>query len=118
MKINARVELSDEEINNIIVGFAEDGSNRYWNCLEQYHPADNRIKILDVIKLEDKNNSIANSTYIIEETVIKRGINKILNDPKLEIRSDIKNNIMTDNMDAECYDCIIQVGLFGEIKYC
>ena len=60
--------------------------------------------------------------YTIDADVIARGINRIL-DGTVGIRSDLLDQVKSTrsydecDVDADAADCIVQVGLFGEIRY-
>ena len=61
---------------------------------------------------------------VIDKAVIEKGFEKIINDDNLKISSDIRRKVAlamiepeNADLDANDVDCIVQVGLFGELVY-
>jgi hypothetical protein len=60
----------------------------------------------------DKNHSV----YEINTDIIRLGIKRLL-DGEAVVASWIVDQIWGDNLDVDGYNCIVQAGLFNEVKY-
>jgi uncharacterized protein YtpQ (UPF0354 family) len=113
-KILIALEVSDEVITDIIDG-AEGGGINYW-ASRSINDSDNRT--LTITDRED------NKTVTITYDQIVNAISDLVN-RRVSISTHITDAITSDlasedygcHMDAECYDVIIQVALFGDVVY-
>lgn len=117
IEFTAKIELSDEDINDLMVCALEGGIN-YW-CRSataklvpdgvEYDYLSDLISKGGVIELHN------------DETDEKHDLNlsKFLNGVKwiCEKRGFNSGEQLMDNHDAEVADCIVQYGLFGEIVF-
>ena len=105
---------------------ALEGAIGYWAYSETYHWQNNGVADLDnfssiVIDAEEEE---AFERVAINQAVIAKGINLILNDENFEINDGLKSAILEANrkndaglIDGNCADCIVQAGLFGSIVF-
>jgi alanine-alpha-ketoisovalerate/valine-pyruvate aminotransferase len=93
---------------DILITACEGGINN-WASVIAYHPSQCYAKIVD---MEIK----TGETLKITEDVIRKGLNLIRTD-KVQIAEDIVRDIRCDDIDSTAADCIVQVGLFGELRY-
>jgi hypothetical protein len=113
-KILIALEVSDEAIIDIIDG-AEEGGIGYWATRSVHDKANRTLAITD---------SQDNKTITITYDQIVNAISDLVN-RKVSISTHITDAITSDlasedygcHMDAECYDVIIQVALFGDVVY-
>jgi hypothetical protein len=113
-KILIALEVSDEAIIDIIDG-AEEGGIGYWATRSIHDKANRTLTITDG---ED------NKTITITYDQIVNAISDLVN-RRVSISPHITDAITSDlasedygcHMDAECYDVIIQVALFGDVVY-
>lgn len=114
MKITG-VELEEVDILNILTNTLESNAIGYW---AQYQEWD-RNHSLDVTRMSIKELNDEETDYTISwevgKDVIIKGVELIVtgqvNAPN------IRNMILDDDIDSDGDDCIVQAGLFGEIKY-
>jgi predicted DNA-binding protein with PD1-like motif len=108
------LEVSDEAIIDIIDG-AEEGGIGYWAVRSVHDKANKTLTITD-----GEDNKAVTITYDQIVTAISDLVNR-----KVSISTHITDAITSDlasedygcHMDAECYDVIIQVALFGDVVY-
>lgn len=104
---------------------AMEGGIGYWSVANSYHYR-NRVTDTDDLDgfyadIEDFEDD--DKPYKITPDVIVRGLNLIVTGP-VTLRSDLMGHILLGNktndggeIDADCADCIVQAGLFGEVVY-
>jgi hypothetical protein len=106
---------------------ALEGGIDYWACASEYHwqkdgqaDFDNFYAIVSDCEGED---AIPDNSRIDREVIVK-GINKIVNDNTVKINSDLRQLIReanrdndASNIDADGADCIVQIGLLGELVF-
>jgi hypothetical protein len=107
---------------------AMEGGIGYWAYAEEYHYSNNGTEDLEgfyalVSDCEGDETFPDNST--INQKVIVTGVNKIINDKDVKISETIRKRIAKASMlndagiiDADDADCIVQVGLMGELVFC
>lgn len=93
---------------DILIAACEGGIG-YWSTATAYHPSKCEAEIVDEM-------TETHETHIITEDVIRKGRDLILAG-KVQIADDIVQDIKRDDIDSTAADCIVQVGLFGEIRY-
>lgn len=110
---------------------AMEGGIGYWAYASKYHwRKDNEegLSIDDVdgfyANIQDAECEDAFEPTTINQAVIVKGINKIFKDDELQINQNIRADVINASLkndagylDAESADCIVQVGLFGEIVF-
>lgn len=108
-----------KEFLNDVFTIALEGGIGYWSYAEEYH--NNSDDYFAVIVDAEGDDAFEKST-INQDTIVK-GINKIINlevkinpDMRLDIIAASKENDAS-NIDANIADCIVQVGLLGEIVF-
>ena len=113
-------------LHDIFVTACEGGSN-YWANIREYHwSIDRKGEEADLDKyyaiFEDVEGD--GTKWRVDITVVSRGINKIVNGDHKGLHDSFAGQIMSDNavnecriMDAMLADCIVQMGLFGEVVY-
>ena len=118
MKILA-VELSDEECANILTTAIESGHDGIGYWLDQEEECQITRDLNGNIfwahlyaEMEDDKKH----PYTVTFLTIRDGMSRALA-PGCQIRPDIIKNVLDDNCDAEGADCIVQLGLFGEIVF-
>lgn len=106
---------------------ALEGGIDYWACASEYHWGKSDNYDLDgfyamVSDAEEDDTFPDNSRIDID--VIAKGVNKIVNDDTVKINSEIRKTIKVANItndagliDANAADCIVQVGLLGELVF-
>jgi predicted DNA-binding protein with PD1-like motif len=113
-KILIALDVSDEFITDIIDG-AETGGIGYWASHSIHDPTNRTLTITD---RED------NKTVTISYDQIVNAVSDLVN-RRVSISTHITDAITSDlasedygcHMDADCYDVIIQVALFGDVVY-
>ncbi len=120
MKITG-IELEEKDILYILTDAVETRAIDYWAQIQKFK----RTKsVVDEIKnciyeINIKELNIEETDYVIphkitRETIIKGA--ELIVTGKVDA-SRIRNMILDDDIDSDGTDCIIQAGLFGEIKY-
>lgn len=106
---------------------AIEGGIDYWAAVSKYYWQKDGKADLDgfyavVSDAEDEDAIPEDSRIDIE--VIARGLNKICNDPSVKMAGCVRSIIQeadrendASNIDAEGADCIVQVGLLGELVF-
>ena len=98
----------DTNLHDIFVTAIEGGIN-YWASVVEYDPTEDSdwyASVLDV-------NSETGFVLIINKNVIKHGIKALAQSRHLHHLDDL----VEDNMDATTADVIVQMALFGDIRY-
>jgi hypothetical protein len=118
MKI-LQVELTDEECYDVMTTAVESGyyGIGYWAEVIQELSRDEQLNITEFICSVDENEDGNYTHYTVTPETIRKGVNKIL-EPDFEIRADLVQSLFPEwDIDSESADCIIQAGLFGELKF-
>ena len=113
----AVISITQEEAISYLTDAIETKSIQYWAC--DYGPIKIwRDKELNIVRaeLEAQNKDGEKQTYKLDDKVIERGILKLF-ETGFEVRKDILDSIVKDDIDSDGYDCIIQAALFGELIY-
>ena len=112
------MEYTKKHLVDLLTDIVETGSIHYWarylRVTRNEELDVESAKILDLVELEEGTGE--KKKYEITPDTIMKGIEKILSDG-FQIRSDIKASIVSDDVDSEAGDCIIQAALFGELIY-
>lgn len=105
---------------NIIVAAVEGGIN-YWALTRNYR-WDLDTDVASVEVCEDG----SNAWTVVDQAWVERALEAIRNERReIELRDDILSAILLadrtngrqGDIDAEAADCVIQLGLFGEVVY-
>ena len=120
MKITA-IELEEKDILNILTDTLETNAVGYWAQYQDWKrlPDDDSDMALCVTRISIKEMNDDETDYTIpheidRETIIK-GVERIV---KGEVDAPrIREMILNDDIDSDGADCIVQAGLFNEIKY-
>jgi hypothetical protein len=120
VKITVEVEVSEEFLLDIICTAAEGGIN-YW-AVEARNVKRGGRDGLDYLSFEVRPEE-EKTWHLVNPAIIGQGIQLILSG-KVKISSQIAGWIqqgVTEQdagiIDADCADCIVQAGVFGEIVY-
>jgi hypothetical protein len=129
MNMNAEkelLELRKQFIFDIFITALEGGID-YWAVVEEYHHSKEDKEDLEgfFAKVSDCEGEEAfPDNSIIDKDIIVKGINKIINDKDLKIPEETRKRIKEADrlndaglIDADDADCIVQVGLMGEIVF-
>ena len=122
MKITG-IELEEQDILNILTDTLETNAIGYWaqyqtwERIEEKVIDDPRANCVTKINIKELNND--ETAWEIPHTItydtIVTGVRLIVSG---EVdNSYIRNMILDDDIDSDGCDCIVQAGLFGEIKY-
>lgn len=117
--MTTRTDTRKQFLQDVFVTALEGGIG-YWSEASHYHLSTPEradfYAVVDDTEDEDK-------TYVIDADVIVRGINRILLGV-VRIRSDLFDAVRLGNrdndggeIDADGADCIVQAGLFEEVRY-
>ncbi|AQS42453.1 hypothetical protein LSG23_20285 (plasmid) [Bacillus velezensis] len=120
-KVNVVVEVTDYDVENIIVSSFEGGS-RYWMGLNN-STSDWREKPKNVslsmwaakLLLEGKNIELYELELECEENQLSLDLKKLITGVSLYINN--HNLLDKDQWDADTADCIMQYALFGKLVY-
>ena len=105
---------------------ALEGGIGYWAVAEEYHHSKEDKEDLEgfFAKVSDCEGNTFPDNLRIDKDVIVKGLNKIVNDNDLKISETIRERIKESNrlndaglIDADDADCIVQVGLLGELVF-
>lgn len=101
---------------DLLIGAVEGGTG-YWAQVSEYRPDECTVMLKDIYDTDS-----SNANYKVDDEVIKRGIRLvseggILNNALTEIIRMNDPEALALHADAEVADCIVQVGLFGELVY-
>lgn len=124
MKITA-IELEEKDIFYILTDALESNAIGYW---AQYQEWDRMpdvsiegddslalcVKRMSIKELNDDETDYTIS-HEVDRNVIIKGVERIVKGDVDAPR--IREMILNDDIDADGSDCIVQAGLFGEIKY-
>ena len=105
---------------------ALEGGIDYWAVVTQYHHSEEDKEDLDFYAIVsdccEGDETFPDSR--IDKNIIRKGINEIINNKNLKISETIRARIKEASrfnnaglIDAGDADCIIQVGLFGELVF-
>lgn len=125
IRVAAKVDVSKEDIDDIMVAALEGGIN-YWCCkaevvgeyLGEY--ASEQISRGGMLKLYDREED---DTYLLTLQAFLCGLTRYLSNPResgfVILPGKDENTFAVDvgNIDADAADQIIQYGIFGEIVY-
>jgi hypothetical protein len=106
---------------------ALEGGIDYWACASEYYLGKDREYDLDgfyaLVSDSEEDDTFPDNSRI-DLNVIVKGLNKIINDDTVKINSEIRRTIRQASIandagliDADAADCIIQVGLLGELVF-
>jgi hypothetical protein len=108
------------------IGYWSQASKYRWSQGDEAQTEDLDGFIAVVHPLNDDESGYVKKGLTVNRAVIQRGL-RLIGDraEKCTVRDDIYRNIVAadrsngeqGDMDAECADCIVQAGLFGEIIY-
>lgn len=105
-KVEARPETTEEGIEFLKAVLLE--NPKYWATIRRgQYPTEYRVSSL--------NANDEKVSKIITVGAIWRALSKTLSERL--VREDLLTYMLTDNMDEECYDAILQVAMFGELVY-
>lgn len=120
MKITG-IELEDQDIAYIITDVLETNAIGYWAIYTHWKRIksenENLDKCVEDIFIKELNEEETDFTvpHIVNRETIVKGVELIVtgrvNAPQ------IRDMILDNDIDADGVDCIVQAGLFGEIKY-
>lgn len=121
MKITA-VELEPQDIYNILTDVFETNAIGYWAQYQDWErfpdiegvENSNCINKISIKELNEEESDYTIPHYI-NSMVITLGVERIVRGEADAPR--IREMILNDDIDSDGSDCIVQAGLFGEIKY-
>ena len=119
LMVTIRVPLQESLLSDILCTALEGGIN-YWCSLTEITRDEAHIDYLSAKAWDAEDDSFLGC--ITHETIVK-GINLVLDeDTKVSsaVRSSVEKAVLEDDagyIDVEGADCIVQLGLFGEITY-
>ena len=123
--LTAKTDLRKQFLFDVFVTALEGGIG-YWAVAEEYHWKKDGEEDLDgfFAKVSDCEGDTFPDNSRIDQNVIVKGLNKIVNDKGLKISEKIRARIKAANrlsdagmIDADNADCIVQVGLLGELVF-
>lgn len=116
MIIKIDYNISSEEIWEILSCAFDNDAIDYWaETLDFSRGTDGNIWDWK-IREWDSSDGDKQRKFTINYNTIERGLKRILNS-SFDVDPQIKQWIFEKEMDATCYDCIIQAGLYNEIIY-
>ena len=114
MKIK-EIEISDQECIDIMTNAIDTGALNYW--AEITHCTRNRKGYITLFSIDDDEGK----HHLVSPEVIRRGATRILTDMIVifneERRLEILQNLLSDAIDADGDDAIIQAGIYNDIIY-
>lgn len=121
-----RSDVRKEFFFDIFVTALEGGID-YWACASEYHWGNDGEYDLDgfyaLVSDSEEDDTFPDNSRI-DISIISKGLNKIINDDTVKINSEIRRTIRQASIandagliDADAADCIIQVGLLGELVF-
>lgn len=120
MKITG-IELEDQDIAYILTDALETNAIGYWAVYSDWKriksddkDLDNCVEDILIKELNEEETDFTVPHLVNRETIVK-GVELIVAGKVDAPR--IRDMILDDDIDADGVDCIVQVGLFGEIKY-
>ncbi len=124
--LTTKTDLRKQFLFDVFIAALEGGID-YWAVVEEYHHSNDGIEDLEgfFAKVSDcEGDETFPDNSRIDKNIIIKGINKIINDNDLKINDKIRERIKEANrlsdagmIDANDADCIVQVGLFGELVF-
>lgn len=124
--------LGEQDMNDVLTTAIEGGINYWANYVRIARADDLTVVSIDLIDEEDAD-TIENDGAIVmtvDAMVVARGVQMILaarggdadTATKCRIRDDLFAQVMSlfgedADVDADAADCIVQAGLFGEVRY-
>lgn len=116
--MNTSVELTLQERIDILTDAVETGAIRYWAATEGRISITRDPETSEVTRLEFKayNDDSTLVTFTLTPASIQAGVNKVLENT-FQVRDDIRDSIVTADIDSEATDVIVQAFCFGEIIY-
>lgn len=113
MKI--QVKLTGDEMIEILNDAIESGACGYWmESVVGIARSKDGLIVIALFQALDKEK--VKQEFKVLPAHIQMGVDRLL-DPKFKVSQHIRQSIITDNMDAETYDCILQAICFNEILY-
>lgn len=110
MKLEIEYELDVEEMYDILTDAFECDAIEYWSETTNFiRDKNNKVFEWSIIDEDEKK-------HILSSSSIERGIKRMFR-PDFKIDNNILKNIIAKDFDDECYDCIIQAALFGQLIY-
>jgi len=103
---------TEQDVRDVLTTAVE-GGIQYWALVTGYVNQDGIGNPHATVRDED------GKSFTIDEAAIRKGIDTIING-RTPLRKDLMAQIVnghTDPIDSEAADCVVQAGIFGEVKY-
>lgn len=133
--VTINLNVTDQQCADILCTALEGGIGYWSQCRNiKYRSVDPRVEFpptdrgayesCEIAELNDDESDYdwKNTARVLNYRTIVRGIKRICSDPRFShLAPKVIEDITTDNVgnyiDADLADCIVQVGLFNEIRY-